>query len=117
MSVKATEPNPDQQAFWQLVLETYQASGLSVRQFCKQEGLSQPSFYAWRKRLRPTGAPEAVPSSAARSSEFIEVTMPSDVPCALELALSSGHVLRIHRGADSQTLTYVLSALRETHLC
>ena len=41
----------DQKQFWQMVLETFKSSGLSVRQFCKQEGLSEPSFYAWRKRL------------------------------------------------------------------
>ena len=29
----------DQQQFWQMVIETWQPCGLSIRQFCKQEGL------------------------------------------------------------------------------
>ena len=37
----------DQQQFWEMVLETFKSSNLSVRQFCKQEGLSEPSFYSW----------------------------------------------------------------------
>ena len=43
--------NTEQHQFWQMALETYKSSGLSVRNFCKQEGLSEPAFYAWRKKL------------------------------------------------------------------
>ncbi len=35
----------DQQQFWRIAIETWQASGLSIRQFCKNEGLSEPQFY------------------------------------------------------------------------
>lgn len=41
----------DQQQFWQMVLETFKYSGLSVQQFCKQEGLSASAFYNWRRKL------------------------------------------------------------------
>jgi len=37
--------------FWKLVFDEYHGSGLSVRAFCEREGLAEPSFYAWRKRL------------------------------------------------------------------
>jgi hypothetical protein len=37
----------DQQQFWQMAVETFKSSGLSVRQFCKQEGLTEPSLYIW----------------------------------------------------------------------
>jgi hypothetical protein len=37
----------DQRQFWQMAIESWQSSGLSIRQFCKQEGLSEPSFYSW----------------------------------------------------------------------
>ena len=36
---KAKKSDTDQRQFWQMVLETFKSSGLSVRQFCKQEGL------------------------------------------------------------------------------
>jgi transposase-like protein len=30
-------------------------SGTSVKQFCKEQGLTEYSFYAWRRRLQETG--------------------------------------------------------------
>ena len=42
----------EKEEFWRLVIEEHGASGLSVRAFCEREGVSEPSFYAWRKRLR-----------------------------------------------------------------
>ena len=35
--------------FWRGVLKKFAAGGLSVRAFCRQERLSEPSFYAWRR--------------------------------------------------------------------
>ncbi len=46
----------EKREFWTLVLQEYRESGLSVRAFCEREGLAEPSFYAWRKRLSPTTA-------------------------------------------------------------
>jgi hypothetical protein len=37
---------------WQEILKRQAVSGLSVREFCATEGFSQPSFYAWRRKLR-----------------------------------------------------------------
>ena len=50
--------------FWRWVLVEFEQSGLSVRAFCQQEGISEPSFYAWRKKiaLRDEGSPQALPS-------------------------------------------------------
>ncbi len=39
---------------WRELLERHAASGLSVRRFCGREGVSEPSFYQWRKRLGVT---------------------------------------------------------------
>ncbi|MDB4650200.1 transposase [Pirellulaceae bacterium] len=41
----------EKEQFWRLVLDEQAASGLSVRAFCRQEGISEPSYYAWRKEL------------------------------------------------------------------
>ena len=37
---------------WREILNRQADSGLSVRKFCATEGISEPSFYAWRKKLR-----------------------------------------------------------------
>jgi len=36
---------------WQRRLRRFQATEQSVAEFCRQEGVSAPSFYQWRKRL------------------------------------------------------------------
>ncbi len=40
---------------WRERLGEQARSGLSVKQFCAEHGLTQYSFYAWRKRLRQDG--------------------------------------------------------------
>jgi len=51
MSSKQTKSNDQRQQFWQMVIETWQDSGTPICKFRKAEGLSQWSFYNWRKRL------------------------------------------------------------------
>ena len=36
---------------WQEAIKRQQASGLRIKDFCKQQGLNGPSFFVWRKRL------------------------------------------------------------------
>ena len=36
---------------WRRILRRWRSSGLSVREFCDWQGLSEPSFYAWRREL------------------------------------------------------------------
>ena len=43
--------NPTKVAEWSDRLERFENSGQSVTQFCVAEGVSQPSFYQWKKRL------------------------------------------------------------------
>ena len=37
---------------WREILTRQASSGLSVREFCATERVSQPSFYAWRRKFR-----------------------------------------------------------------
>lgn len=113
---KAGKSNTDQQQFWQMVLETFKSSGLSVRQFCSQEGLSEPSFYSWRKRLANIRKPD-VNKEPPQPEPFIQVSMPKAESGYLELILASGHTLRIHPDVDSEFLTCVLSAVKQAKLC
>lgn len=115
---KAQKSNTDQQQFWQMVLDTFRASGLSVRRFCQQEGLSEASFYAWRKKL--SKSQKSGPGNEQTPPEpesFIQVpVVPSESSC-LELVLASGHVLRIPSDIQRAFLSDVLSAVRQAKLC
>lgn len=116
MSSKQTELKKERQQFWQMAIETWQDSGMSVSKFCKAEGLSEGTFYSWRKRL--SGRRSQRPNQTnSNPSAFIEVAMPRNDHIPIELVLSSGHTLRIRSSADNKILSNVLSVLRRAGLC
>lgn len=52
------------ESLWREILGRQAASGLSVRAFCRQEGIGEASFYYWRRAIRPaeTGPPTPAPA-------------------------------------------------------
>jgi hypothetical protein len=86
---------------WSRMVALQEKSGQTVRVFCRERGLSEPSFYSWRQRLR-TRKPVAfaLVETKAGASE-----------AAIEVVLTSGDRLRI--GCDAAALRMVLSVLRE----
>ena len=42
--------------FWEAAVRLWDESGLSVRDFCSREGLSEHTFYTWRRALRSDSA-------------------------------------------------------------
>jgi len=80
---------------------------LSPAQFCTQEGVSLPSFYAWKRRLAAEALDPAPASAAAGDTgpRLLPVRLPAPT-ALLELVLPSGAVLRIPPGCD---LTWVRS--------
>jgi transposase len=100
---RAANPKADE---WAERISTQQRSGMSVKQFCKEQGLTEYSFYAWRKRLLEKAPVRfaLVDRRAARRESATEA--------ALELVLATGERLRIAAGVDAATLRTVLDALR-----
>ena len=62
----ATAPNSREHAAlrWGGLLARHKTSGMSVGKFCRQESLTEASFYYWRKRL---GSARSQTSPVARS--------------------------------------------------
>src|SRR4051812_15918676 len=100
---RPAKPKADQ---WVERIAAQQRTGVSVKQFCKEQGLTEYSSYAWRKRLQQTGPVRfALVDRSPRRQE-------SAAEAALELVLSTGERLRISAGVDGATLRTVLDALR-----
>jgi hypothetical protein len=97
---------------WRRRLKEWQASGLSVRAFCKLRHLSQPSFYAWRRELAERDAlrPAFVPVQVVGD----ESDGASDL---LELVLAGGRRVRVPAGFDAATLRRLLAVLEEQPPC
>ena len=89
---------------WRDRIAEYERSGLSVKQFCKERGVSEYSFYTWRKRLAK--------KEPVRFALVDRGAAGQEAATALELVLRSGERLRIGTGVDGSTLRTVLEALR-----
>jgi hypothetical protein len=104
--------------FWRRSLHQWRNSGLGIAEFCRQQGLSAPSFYAWRRTLAQRDA-------TAAAVHFVPVRVLAEtVPGAadrdatgLELVLEGGRRLHIGPAFDDATLRRLLSVLEEGHPC
>ena len=95
---------------WVERLQRFAESGLSPAPFCAQEGVSLPSFYAWKRRLAAEANGRAVEEARPR---LLPVRLQTG-PAPVELALPHGAVLRIPAGADEATLGFLLRLLGVT---
>jgi hypothetical protein len=66
---KSQLPGPTE---WRQIIDGQQASGLTVAAYCLERGITQGSFYTWKRRLRQ-------PAKRNRLSKpaFVEVTPPT----------------------------------------
>ncbi|MGA7235011.1 MAG: transposase [Bryobacteraceae bacterium] len=89
---------------WRERIAEHARSGLSIKQFCKDRGIAEHCFYAWRKRLRETEPVRFALVDRTRTQQAPEWN--------LELLLVTGERLRIGAGVDRATLRTVMEALR-----
>ena len=87
---KPVRPKADE---WAERIAAQQRSGISVKQFCKEQGLTEYSFYAWRKRLQESGPVlfALVERSARRRETSIEGSSGRDLE-------ESGNSVTLERG-------------------
>lgn len=86
---------------WRQLVNEQEASGKSVRKFCREKDISEFSFYNWRRRLRTE---QPVTFALVDTSGSAAAVM-------IELVLTSGDRLRIP--GDAATLRMVLNVVRE----
>jgi transposase len=105
------ERSSSKEQYWRRMVRLWRNSGLSVRAFCEKHGLSQPSFYGWRRTLaqRDEAAVRFVPVQVVPEPESAAESGPG----TLVLVLSTGRRLRIEPGFDGPTLTRLLALLEE----
>jgi transposase-like protein len=99
--------------YWRRVVRHWRHSKLSVRAFCRQQGLQESNFYAWRRTLRQRDALDAA---------FVPVQVVAEPhghgrSPAVELVLANGRLLRLGPGFDAATLQRLLTLLEEGRPC
>jgi hypothetical protein len=97
----ARTPDPKLHALWRDRIRRQQAGGLTIEQFCAQEGIARSKFHAWKRRFRLADATDRPPASPSPApSTFLPVTVrllergPEEPP-PVEADLPNGVRLRI----------------------
>ena len=82
---------------WRDRLARFDNSNLTVKQFCRQEGVSDPSFYQWRKRLKRDQPGTKAGRNSSASSNAIKPFVPVSVPGAMvaEVEFPNGVRVRV----------------------
>ena len=115
---------------WRRIVRHWRSSGLSVREFCDWQSLSEPCFYAWRRELAKrdreavtaagpskqngssgTSEPAFVPVRVVADAAPVESVSPSGVH-GLEVHLPGGVRLSVPAGCDRGLLQAVIACCR-----
>lgn len=93
---------------WRRRMVRFQRTQQSVARFCRSEGVSEPSFYFWRKRLQQAAPPaEDAAALAARFTPVRLVSSPS-----LSVRLPGGTQFDVS-GSDPQLVQLTLHTLAQ----
>ena len=89
---------------WETVVQECAASGLSNREFCRQRGIPEKSFYYWQRKLRQ----QIVESVAPQLVPLEPVTEPEDL---LQIQYR-GAELKLPAGVDMDAVAALLRSLQ-----
>ena len=121
--------NLELRELWCQRVDRQRQSGLTVSEFCREEGVSSANFYRWKQKLQgkspskskrrarqqPTGAPDPVVGPAsenASATAFVRLPLaPSITSPWIELVLVEGTIIRVPQ-QNLAALQAVLQALR-----
>ena len=95
----ARPSDPKLHTLWRDRVCRQEASGLTIAQFCAQEGIAKSKFHAWKRRFRLMDTAEPRAALPARPA-FLPVTVrfvehPSDQLLPIEADFPNGVRLRI----------------------
>lgn len=133
---RQSRTNPELARAWQERISAWATSGLTARAYCGEHRLSEPSFYAWRRKLRGRdGATRSGRAGRARSrattrrAAAAAAPRPAFVPvtvvgapvhpqaASIEIVHASGSTVRIRTRLDADLLTAVFAALDRASSC
>lgn len=108
---KGPAASSERERFWQRLVTGQPQSGVSIRDWCDRHGVSEPSFYFWRRELvrrreerqgaRPPIVPVEVAPPAAGSRWDVEIELPGQI------------VVRVGPECNPDLLQQALAILRE----
>jgi transposase-like protein len=132
MARRGAPRNGAKERSWRRLIQQWRRSGMTIRDFCVEHEVSEPSFFAWRRTIadrdRQSGQPSADgcgngDSNKTRDSPaFVPLRVVSTVSptpagtagtagTAFEVVLRDGRIVRVPAGFDPATLRQLLAIL------
>ncbi len=112
---KPGRPSPglDDYLYWQERLSNRRASGLSIGEFCVDEGVSRSTFYRWVERLKD-GIPDVVKEE--NTLTLADIAEPKFLPVSVtaspvEIELPNGGLVRLPVGVGQAVIVDVIQAV------
>jgi hypothetical protein len=107
-------PTLDDYLYWQERLEGHGASGLSIDEFCLDEGISRSTFHRWVRRIQE-GIPESV-KEEGEGPTLAELSEPKFLPVTLtaspvEIELPNGGSVKVPVGVGEAVLVKIIEAV------
>jgi hypothetical protein len=118
-----TARSVEKERYWREVIDGWRRSGGSVREWCSERHVSEPSFYSWRRVLTERDAAAVSQSAGGQNSGQkpaqttmlpVEI-MPSRSPqesAPLEITFAGGTHLLVRAHCQVSLLREVLAVLR-----
>ena len=94
---------------WSERLEQFQRSDLTVARFCEAEGVSQATFYVWRKKL----ANRSVSTGKVARPKFqqVEVSTPLGKPEQRAATIRLAKGIEIELGSDLRVVDQIVESI------
>ena len=118
------QPDRAKERYWRQVIREWRRSDRTIRDFCDERGLSEPSFFAWRRTLAQRDAAKVRRPVRARLRQQqpqgpvflpVRVVPPSAAGQAttIDVVLAHGRVVRVSAHFDEATLRRLLTILED----
>ena len=99
---------------WSMSIQECRGSGLSVRAWCRQEGINAATYYRWERELLALA--ETEPCSSVSAVRFAELPAPKQVSRNAAERSATLHIgnasLDIYPGCDTEQLRLLVELLR-----
>ena len=93
------------------MLLDFAGSGQSVRAFCAGRGLSEPSFYSWRRTLAVRDARSPAVATPVQTPAFVPIHVAEENNGGIEIVLRGDRRVRLRGSVDRAALAEVVAAL------
>ena len=92
--------------YWNDAVSKCRSSGMTVRDWCNREGINEKTYYYWQRKIF---------KAATKETEFVEIPNTGNMLSSGQIIATvstNGFTVDIHQGADKESLTELLSAIK-----